>query len=388
MLDLLKDVRVLDLSTVVLGPMTTQMLGDLGADVIKLETPAGDLARAAGARSPEGVGALYANNNRNKRSIVLDLKREAAKSALMALAGTADVFIHNMRPQAIEKLGFGPQSVLAANPMILYVEAVGFGAAGPYAGRPAYDDVIQAASGFAALPQEIGQPPSYAPSIICDKVCALYTVQAILAGLLKRQRDGRGMRIEVPMFESLVSFLMNEHLGEATYREDGAPGYKRLLNPDRRPYRTADGWLAVMPYNHRHWARILEEFGRTDLSEAAWLASDSERNARAAELYGVLAKHLPERATKAWVETLQKLDVPHAEVASLSALLTDPHLQAVGFFERTDDMPGRVRSVPQPIVFHDAPDAPDRAPPALGEHTAEVLAEAGLSAEQIAAAQG
>jgi len=384
-LDLLKDVRVLDLTTVVLGPMATQTLADLGADVIKVESPAGDLARAAGSRSPEDVSAVFANNNRNKRSIVLDLKSDAARTALEALVKTADVFVHNVRPQAMERLGFGPDRLLALNAKLIYVAAVGFGGAGPYGGRPAYDDVIQAASGFAALPQAMGQAPSYAPSIVADKVTALYTVQAVLAGLLRRERSGHGMRIEVPMFESLVSFVMNEHLDAATFATDGAPGYARLLNPNRRPYRTADGWIAVLPYSRDQWVRVLEELGRNDVARAAWLASDAERNARVVELYGILAETLVERSTAAWVATFQRLDVPCTRVASLEEVLADPHLDAVGFFAPTDDLPGRVRSVAQPIAFHGAASRRDRRPPALGEHTEEVLAEAGLTAAEIEA---
>ncbi len=383
MLDLLKNVRVLDLSTVVLGPMATQILADFGADVIKVETPSGDLARAAGAASAEGMSAVFANNNRNKRSVVLDLKKDAAKAALEALVRGADVFLHNVRPRAIERLGFGPERVLELNPSIVYVAAVGFGSAGPYVGRPAYDDVIQAASGFAALPQEIGQPPSYAPSIVADKVTALYTVQAVLAGLLRRQSSGRGLQVEVPMYESLVSFVMNEHLGAATFAGEGAPGYSRLLNPNRRPYRTADGWLAVLPYSREQWARVLEEFGRADLAGADWLASNAQRSARVAELYGILADNLPARSTEAWVETFQRLDVPHARVATLGSLLSDPHLEAVGFFEPSDGLAERVRSVAQPIAFHGVPEEHDRPPPRLGAHTREVLAEAGLSPADI-----
>ncbi len=385
MLDLLKNIRVLDLSTIVLGPLAAQFLADLGADVIKLETPAGDLARTAGACSPEGMSAVFANNNRNKRSVVLDLKQPAGKAALEALIKSADVFLHNMRPQAIERLGFGPERATSLNPNLVYVAAVGFGSDGPYAGRPAYDDVIQAASGFAALPQAIGEEPRYAPSILADKVSALYTVQAILAGLLQRERGGGGIKIEVPMYESMVSFVMCEHLGAASFDETGPTGYSRLLNPNRRPYRTADGWVAVLPYTLAHWVRILKAIGRNDLAGADWLASDATRSRRTAELYGVLAEALPARDTEAWIAVFEELDVPHSRVASPDALLADPHLQAVGFFTPSDDLPDRVRSVAQPIAYRDRPAQPDRRAPRLGEHTAEVLAEAGLSQAEIEA---
>ncbi len=383
MFDFLKGLRVLDLTTVVLGPMATQILGDLGAEVIKVEALDGDVSRFSGAQSPDGTGALYANNNRNKRSIALDLKSDGGKRVLADLVRTADVFVHNIRPKAIARLGFSASDVRALNPATIYVAAVGFGSAGPYAGRPAYDDVIQAVSGVAALPAEVGRDPAYVPSIIADKIAALYVVQAVLVGLLQRHSTGRGLSSEVPMFEALVSFLMNEHLGEATYKTDGTPGYSRLLNPNRRPYRTADGWLAVMPYSEGQWRAMLDAMERTDITSAAWFQSGAERNRRSEELYGILADALTARSTDEWIPLLEHLDVPHARINGFAELLDDPHLTALGFFEPTDTMPGRVRSVGQPIVFEDRKAAPDLPPPALGADGDSILRSLGMDGARI-----
>lgn len=383
MKDLVGGVRILDVTTIVMGPYASQVLADLGAEVLKIESLDGDLARHSGSTGPDGTGALFANNNRNKKSVAIDLRRAEGRVVMERLIGGCDVLLHNMRPAAAERLGLSPQAVRAINPGMIHCAAVGFGGDGPYAGRGAYDDVIQAASGLAALPLALGGEPAYVPSIVADKVAALHVVYALLAALLRRERTGEGGTVEVPMFEAMAAFMMNEHLDAATFADDGAPGYRRLLSPNRRPFRTADGWLAVLPYGETHWRRTLEELGRRDLADEPWFATAAGRNAKAGALYGVLVAALPQRPTAAWVEVFTRLDVPHAPMGTIEDLLDDPHLDAVAFFRPRDALPGRVRSVPQPVLFRDVPEEPDRAPPALGADTDDVLRAVGYGTEEI-----
>ncbi|MAY64064.1 MAG: CoA transferase [Rhizobiales bacterium] len=377
MLDLLKSVRVLDASSIVMGPMAGQILGDLGAEVIKLEPPSGDLARTSGTPGPDGTGALFANNNRNKLGVVADLKTMEGQRTLASLLERCDVVLHNMRPAAAARIGLDAETVRRGRPSIVHCAAVGYGSDGPYAGRPAYDDIIQAAGGLAGLSMRVGGEPAYVPSIVADKIGGLHIVYAVLAALLARERTGRGRAIEVPMFECLAAFLMNEHLDAASFDADGKAGYERLLNPHRRPHATADGWLAVMPYDERHWRAILEEMGETAIPAEPWFADPAQRNARSGVLYHRLATGLTERPTAAWIAVCESGDIPYAQVNSIDDLLTDPHLAARGFFSATDPFPGRVRSVPLPVRFSDTASGPDRAAPGLGEHTAEILDRAG-----------
>lgn len=387
MKNLLGGIRIVDVTTILFGPMASQILADLGAEVIKVESPEGDLARHSGSLGPDGTGAVFANNNRNKRSLALDLRRPEGRAVLERLLAGADVFLHNMRPQAAARLGLSCEAVRKANPKIVYCAGVGFGSGGPYAGRPAYDDVVQAASSLAALPLAVGREADYVPSVMADKIGALHVAYAILAALLHRERSGESASIEVPMFEALTAFLLNEHLDAASFAADGRPGYNRLLNPNRRPYRTADGWLAVLPYSQAQWRKTLAEIGQAALMEEPWFATAAGRNAQAERLYGLLAEALPARGTEDWVAVFERLDVPYARLNSLDDLLADPHLEAVGFFEPTDDLPGRVRSVPQPVGFEGVAEAADRGAPALGADGPAILAELGYDAAEIAALQ-
>lgn len=383
MRNLLNGVRIVDVTTIVMGPFASQILADLGADVVKVEAPGGDLGRYSGSPGPQGMGALFANNNRNKKSLGINLKHDAGREVMERLIGRSDVLLHNMRPDAAAKLGLAPRVVRKINPALIYCAAVGFGSAGPYAGRAAYDDIIQSVSGLAALPLAVGREPDYVPSIVADKIAALHVVYAVLAALLRRASTGEGCDIEVPMFEAIVAFMLNEHLDAATFASDGEPGYARLLNPNRRPYRTADGWMALMPYSEAHWRRTLGEMGRHDVTSETWFGSASGRNARSETLYGILAECLPARTSDVWSKVFSKLDVPHAQLGTLEGLLTDPHLDAVGFFQPSDNLSGRVRSVPQPVVFADMGENLDRPPPELGEDTDSVLGELGYSRAEI-----
>ena len=380
MVPLLSGLRVIDLTSVIYGPLIGQVLGDLGADVIKVESPEGDLARGIQPRGPQGDSAMFVCNNRNKRSIVLDLKTEAGREVFTRLLRWAEVFVHNMRPAAIDRLGFGFAPVAAINPEIIYCAAVGFGSGGRYAGRPAFDDVIQAAGGIAALPSYRGQDPAYVPGVVADKVAGLTATYGVMAAIAARARGKTGpIEVEAAMFESVAAFVLNEHLAAAAF--GGPPqsaGYHRMFAADRRPYRTQDGWIAALPYTGQQWRRLLEFTNRHDILDAPWFADPGERSAHIAELYTVLAEEMPRRTTADWLEALQRLDIPHARVNRLEDLLTDPHLQDVDFYAPNGT--GLARSARQPVTYPGLPQQPDRPAPALGADAEDVLAMLGYDA--------
>jgi crotonobetainyl-CoA:carnitine CoA-transferase CaiB-like acyl-CoA transferase len=387
MIPLLKGLRILDLTSVILGPYATQILGDLGAEVIKVESPDGDSMRPVAPQAAPGMSAIFANTNRNKRSVMLDLKSEAGRVALRKLLGTADALVHNMRQEAMDKLGFTFKAVQAINPRIVYAAAVGYGRHGRYAGKPAYDDVIQAASGFAGLFQLRDGTPLYAPSIAADKISGLHLAYAVLAALLYRERTGQTPGyVEVPMFELMAAFSLCEHLGAATFDEAGKVGYVRVLSPGRRPYKTKDGWVGVLPYSSPNWRKVLTEIGRAEVANTAWFNNATERSSRVDELYDILAAAMPSRTTAEWLATFERLDIPAQPVRLPEDLLRDPHLGDVGFFEA--HFAGKTpfkRALRQAVNVEDVGDEPDRAPPMLGADTADVLREAGCSEEEIAA---
>jgi crotonobetainyl-CoA:carnitine CoA-transferase CaiB-like acyl-CoA transferase len=383
MIPLLSGLRVLDLTTVIYGPLVGQLLGDLGADVIKVEAPEGDLARAIQPRGPQGDSAVFVGNNRNKRSMVLDLKTDAGREVFTRLLRWAEVFVHNMRPAAIDRLGFGFAPVAAINPAIIYCAAVGYGSGGRYAGRPAFDDVIQAAGGIAALPSYRGQDPAYVPSAVADKIAGLTATYGVLAAVAARGRGMAGaIEVEAPMFEAVAAFVLNEHLAAATF--GGPPegtGYHRMFAPDRRPYRTLDGWIAALPYTEQQWRRVLDFTGRQDVLALPWFADPGQRSAHIAELYAVLAGEIALRSTEDWLRVLQDLDIPHARVNRLEDLLTDPHLQDVDFFAPNGT--GLARSARQPVCYPGLPAMPDRPAATLGADTDAVAAMLGYGAVEV-----
>lgn len=353
----LAGIKVVDLSTVIAGPYATQILGDMGAEVIKVEAPGGDIMRAAGpARSP-GMGAAFLNCNRNKTSITLDLKNSADLAELLALVDGADIFIHNMRMAAVTRLGLSYTALQARNPSLIYCAIVGFGQDGPYRDRPAYDDVIQAAAGWASLEQRAGAEPRYAPTIVADKTTSLYAVSAINAALYHRAGTGEGQSLEVPMFELMASFLMVEHLAGHTFIPPlGPAGYARLLSRHRRPYRTKDGYIAVMPYTASHWRAFFNVAGREEWASDERLGSDVSRAAMIDLLYEQLASCLVELETARWLALLMPLDIPCSSINSIEDLLKDEHLQAVGLFKAIEHQTeGRILSVQPPIRFSQTP---------------------------------
>lgn len=388
MYPLLKGLRVLDLTAVILGPYATQILGDLGAEVIKVEPPEGDSMRTIAPVTRPGMSALFANTNRNKRSVVLDLKSEGGKVALRKLIATSDAFVHNMRQEAVDRLGFTFEAVRTLNPNIVYAAGVGYGRHGRYAGKPAFDDVIQAASGFAGLFQMRDGGPVYAPTIAADKISGLHLAYAVLAALLYRERNGTPPGyIEVPMFELMAAFCLSEHLAEATFEDKGQVGYTRVLSKGRRPYKTKDSWVAVLPYSAENWRKVLIEIGREEVTRWPWFMDPTERSARIDELYAVLAEELPKRSTEVWLATFERLDIPAQPVRTPHDLLTDPHLQDVGMF--APHFAGEAvatRSIRQAVNMEGVAREKDKHAPWLGADTEALLRDAGLSEAEIAAA--
>ena len=385
----LTGIRVVDLTSVVFGPYATQTLGDMGADVIKVEPPEGDIMRTAFPSRNPGMSGVYLSTNRNKRAIVLDLRRTDARAALMAVIRTADVFIHSMRPAAITKLGFDYDSVAAARPDIIYASAWGFSSAGPYADRPAYDDVIQGISGTADLIRRRGaDAPDFAPMIMADKVAGLHAVSGISMALFHRQRTGEGQRIEIPMFEAVTSFNFVEHLSGAAFVPPLAkPGYARVLDPNRRPHKTRDGFMVVLPYNDKQCRGFFKAAGRPDLADDERFATASSRSRNVDQYYGLIGELIATKTTAEWTVLLDEADVPAIAVNTLEDVLDDDHMKATGFFAEYDHpSEGRVRTSGVPLQFARTPGSPTRRhPPRLGENTREVLAEAGMTEAEIAA---
>jgi crotonobetainyl-CoA:carnitine CoA-transferase CaiB-like acyl-CoA transferase len=381
---LLAGIRVIDATAVVLGPYASQILADMGADVIKLEPPEGDMLRHAQPTRSPAMGATFLTTNRNKRSLVLDLKAPGAHAALLRLAATADVFLHNMRAAAIEQLGLTYAQLRQVNERLIYCAAWGFGRRGPYAGQPAYDDIIQALSGAADLETRLRGSPGYMPSLIADKVTGLTAAYAVAMALFARERTGSGCEIEVPMLETMASFFMTEHLAAATYLEGGGQaGYRRQL-VQRGPYRTADGYIAALPYSRKNWTRFFEAVGRPELAADPRVTDDTRRSHAIAELYAILAEILPARTSEEWLALFRALDIPAARMNTLDGVLDDPHLAAVGFFQHmTHPSEGAIRVPGIPVRVDGEQGQVRRPAPRLGEHTREVLTEAGLSGAEI-----
>lgn len=383
----LAGVRVLDLTAVVLGPLATQILADWGADVIKIEGPEGDLMRGNGISLHKGMSSIFLTINRNKRSVCLDLKTEAGKSALRRLVTTSDVLVHNMRVQAIERLGFGYDAVAAINPRIVYCEATGFGQDGPDRDRPAFDDIIQSACGMVDVVSRGREAPDYVPSLVADKTTGMALANAVLAGLYHQARTGRGQRIEVPMLETMTAFMLAEHLGGLTFRPAPAKaGYPRLLEGGRKPHRTKDGWVAMLPYTDRQCQAFFEGAGRPDLAEWVRTAERSDKNAYTRQLYANMREITPLLTTAEWLALCEKLDVPATKLYGIDELPEHPHLKATGFFQEAEHpTEGPIRQMRPPTRFSATPASIRTQAPTLGQHTAEVLRAAGLSADEIAA---
>ena len=384
----LDGVRVIDLTSVVMGPLATRMLGDLGADVIRVETPEGDIIRHYEPMRSDAMSAFAINMNRNKRSVVLDLKSGEGKQALTDLAATADVFVTTMRRSALARLGLDDAGVRAMRDDIVYCVANGYGSNGPSADKAAYDDVIQAASGVSDLFTYAGGEPQLMPSIIADKVCGLHIVPAITAALYRRAMTGEGDSIEVPMAEVMASFNLVEHLGGLTFEPPiGQFSYARVTAPNRRPRRTTDGWVVLLPYSTPNWRDFFGFVGRPELIDDHRYADQRSRIANSNELYGMLDEFVADLATADLLDFCDEHSIPGAAVLSLEHIADDPHFAAVDLLH--DDIhptEGAYRVTRDPLRFASRgaeQGLPTRHAPRLGEHTAEVLAEVGWTSEQI-----
>ena len=384
----LAGVRVLDLSSVIFGPMSSQVLADYGAEVIKIEPPSGDSTRHTGPAVEKGMAAMFLGSNRSKKSVMLDLKQPNAQEALQALIATADVFMHSMRPQKLAKLGLDKDTLRAKFPRLIYVGMHGFGEAGPYAGMPAYDDVIQGMSGLADLmDRQIGEA-RYLPTIAADKTCGLVGAHAILAALFQRERTGEGCFVEVPMYETMVGFNLVEHFyGQHFNPPQSPPGYPRVMAKSRRPYKTLDGYVCMMPYTDQHWQRFFEAVGEPAIASDERFANQAARTRHIDQLLDLLGSFVKQHDTAHWLAECERLEIPAAAVARLDDLMSDAHLQATDFFvSLNDDAMGELR-FPRSSVRMDGAQAPITMPPRLGEHTHELLRQAGLSDAAIAALQ-
>lgn len=381
----LQGIKVVEMTSVVLGPWACQMLADMGAEVIKIEQPRGDSNRSLGAANNPGMAALYLTCNRNKRSIVLDLRVAGARDAVLALVKNADVFIHNNRPQVMTKLGLDYADLRKVNPRIIYCGAYGYSKKGPYGKLGALDDSIQAASGIAMLNEMVLGEPRYLPTIVADKTTAITVVYGVLAALFHRERTGEGQELEVPMFETMVNWVMAEHLWGMTFDPPkGKPGYTRLMSKDRKPYKTKDGYIAVLPYLDAHWVKFCEITGYPQFidDERFRTLADRVRNIDATNQ--TTAMIMATRTTTEWLGVLAPSGIPHIVVNTLEDLATDPHLEATGFWQSFDHpTEGKLRLPSFPVNFGSTPASIRRAAPRLGEHTVEVLREAGVDAATI-----
>ncbi len=375
---ILGGVRIIDLTSIIFGPLATQMLGDLGADVIKVESPEGDLLRQVQPSRQPLMGAAFLGANRNKRSVVLDLKTEGDRDELRKLLADADVMISSIRPAALARLSLDPEALRRENPDLITVFATGYGQDGPYAAKPAFDDIVQAVSGLASLPtlRDPDAKPDYSPTILADKLGGVTTAYAVMAALFHRERTGQAQHVEVPMFETLTAFLLAEHMDGATF--DDVPndfGYARMLVPHRRPLETKDGFVTLLPYTNQQWARFFTAVGRDDMAEHVWVTDLDTRSRNIGALYDMVAQIALSRTTQDWLDLMETIDIPAMPVRNLSDLPADPHLAATGFFQQVDHpSEGPIWTTRPPVRFSETPARHDHRPaPRLGEHTKEIL---------------
>lgn len=381
----LTGIRVLDLTTMLSGPQATQILGDMGADVIKVEGPEGDGIRNIGPMRHAGMGAMFLQANRNKRSIVLDLKSSKGREAFLRLAATVDVFVTNTRRKPLERLGLSYDALKRVNQALIYVGIVGYGSTGPYADKPAYDDLIQAAAGIPTLAGSSNPSLArYAPIAIADRVAGMQAANAVLGALYHREKTGLGQEIEVPMFETIAAMVLADHMGGLSFEPPhGRPVFERYATT-RRPFATKDGFISLMMITDKQWRSFFEAAARPDMARDPRFRNVKHRTENTGQLYAIVAEVLAARSTSEWVALLEQCDIPVARLESIESLLENPHLKAVGFFETAQHhSEGPIRNVPrtstwsltQPGIRHGAP--------MLGEHSKEILREVGYADDEL-----
>ena len=384
----LAGVKILDLTSVVMGPFATQILAQLGAEVVKVETPEGDNMRHVGPMKHAGMGHIYLHANAGKRSIVLNLKHPDGCEAVLKMAESCDVFISNVRPQALARLGLDYEAVRQRNPRIIHVSCCGFDQDGPDAARPAYDDLIQGATGIPWLMGQYGSPePAYVPTTLADRVTGLHAVYAVTAALYARSQSGVGQAVVVPMFEAMAQFILGDHMAGLTFEPPvGKPGYARLLTPHRKPYFTSDGMLCVLIYNDKHWKSFFNAIGEAEgLARDPRFSTHSARAANIDEVYAEVARLMRTRTTAQWRALLDAADVPNMPMNSPEDLLVNPQLRATGFVSDTiHPTEGPMHTLAHPTKWSATPPARGFSPaPRLGEHTRQLLEEAGYTPERI-----
>ena len=383
----LKGVRVLDLTINVLGPLATMILGDMGADVVKIETPDGDPNRQNGPARHVNMAAMFLNLNRNKRSITLNLKRPEAREALLRLVDTADVFIHSMRPAAAQRLGIDYEEIARRNPRIVYGYGCGYMPGGPRANDPAFDDVVQGEAGIADLMlRSVGQA-RYLPTVIVDKFCGYALASAVGMALFAREKTGQGQLVRVPMLETIVAFNLQEHLWGGAFDPPlgSGVGYVRLLSEHRRPYETSDGHICVLAVNDEQWRRLLPTIGRPELVADERFATVEGRTTNINHVYGVVSDQMKNQTTAEWQRLLDAIDIPNGTMARFEDMLSDAYLNETGFFHRYQHpSEGPLLTTSVPTQFSATPGGIHQPPPRLGEHNHDVFAAMGYSAAQIA----
>lgn len=383
----LQGIRVIDMTTVLMGPYATQTLGDYGADVVKIESPEGDLVRQIGPLRNTGMGPIFLNANRSKRAITLDIKQAEGREALLKLCETADILVFNVRAKAMKRLGLSYEEVSAVNPRIIYAGMYGYGQDGPYAEKPAYDDLIQGASTLPHLFTRVDDTePRYVPSAIADRVVGLSAVGAILASVIHRDRTGKGQSVEIPMFETMTSFTLGDHMGGLTYEpalDNG--GYPRQLSKYRKPYKTSNGYVCALVYTDKHWNSFFKAIDREDIPQTDPLFKDfASRTANIDAVYKWFSDTVETQSTEYWLDILDKADIPVMPMHDLNSIHDDPHLVATNFFkQQTHPTEGDIWSMAVPAKWSDSKAEPFRPAPRHGEHSIELLQEAGYSQQQI-----